>query len=264
LAKQTINIGAAPNDGTGDPIRDAFDKVNDNFDEIYSSYTATGAVSVGNSTVNSVVSNSGGLVTSTNAVSTVANTTTFKIGNSTVNATLTATQLSVSGGNTGITTANTTAIVVGNTTINSSITQTSLTLSTTSVNSSFVANSTVLNLGNNSVNAVANSTRLTIASANITSNTLGLGVSSIGSANFANGYTTLPNGLLYQWGYNGAVNSTANVTTFSVAFVNVFSVTATSSNAANYVAVSGANSTTITLTANDASNTGVYWTAIGK
>lgn len=35
MAKQTINIGSAPNDGTGDTARDAFDKVNDNFDELY-------------------------------------------------------------------------------------------------------------------------------------------------------------------------------------------------------------------------------------
>ena len=36
MAKQTINIGTAANDGTGDPLRDAFDKVNDNFTELYS------------------------------------------------------------------------------------------------------------------------------------------------------------------------------------------------------------------------------------
>lgn len=35
MAQQTIGIGAAPNDGTGDPIRDAFDKCNDNFTELY-------------------------------------------------------------------------------------------------------------------------------------------------------------------------------------------------------------------------------------
>jgi len=35
MAKQTINIGTAVNDGTGDPLRTAFDKVNDNFDELY-------------------------------------------------------------------------------------------------------------------------------------------------------------------------------------------------------------------------------------
>lgn len=35
MAKQTINIGASPNDGSGDQLRDAFDKTNDNFDELY-------------------------------------------------------------------------------------------------------------------------------------------------------------------------------------------------------------------------------------
>ena len=36
MAKQTINIGTTANDGTGDPIRSAFDKSNDNFTELYS------------------------------------------------------------------------------------------------------------------------------------------------------------------------------------------------------------------------------------
>jgi hypothetical protein len=35
MAKQTINIGTTANDGTGDPIRSAFDKTNDNFTELY-------------------------------------------------------------------------------------------------------------------------------------------------------------------------------------------------------------------------------------
>jgi len=33
--KQTINIGTAANDGTGDALRTAMDKVNDNFNEVY-------------------------------------------------------------------------------------------------------------------------------------------------------------------------------------------------------------------------------------
>lgn len=40
MADQIINIGAAPNDGTGDPLRTAFSKTNNNFSELY---TATGA-----------------------------------------------------------------------------------------------------------------------------------------------------------------------------------------------------------------------------
>jgi len=37
MAKQTINIGTSANDGSGDPLRTAFDKSNDNFDELYAS-----------------------------------------------------------------------------------------------------------------------------------------------------------------------------------------------------------------------------------
>jgi hypothetical protein len=36
MAKQLVNIGSAPNDGTGDPLRQAMDKINDNVNEIYS------------------------------------------------------------------------------------------------------------------------------------------------------------------------------------------------------------------------------------
>jgi len=37
MARQTINIGSTANDGTGDPLRTAFDKINDNFAELYGS-----------------------------------------------------------------------------------------------------------------------------------------------------------------------------------------------------------------------------------
>lgn len=42
MGKQSIGIGAAPNDGTGDTLRVAFDKVNDNFDEVYSAIEVKG------------------------------------------------------------------------------------------------------------------------------------------------------------------------------------------------------------------------------
>ena len=35
MAKQTINIGSAANDGTGDSLRDGADKINDNINELY-------------------------------------------------------------------------------------------------------------------------------------------------------------------------------------------------------------------------------------
>jgi len=36
MAQQTINIGTSPNDGTGDPLRNAFNKANLNFTDLYS------------------------------------------------------------------------------------------------------------------------------------------------------------------------------------------------------------------------------------
>ena len=47
MAKQIINIGASANDGNGDPLRNAFDKVNDNFNELYFSLgSSTNAVTL--------------------------------------------------------------------------------------------------------------------------------------------------------------------------------------------------------------------------
>jgi hypothetical protein len=43
MAQQTINIGTSANDGTGDPLRTAFDKANDNFNEIYAADFVTQA-----------------------------------------------------------------------------------------------------------------------------------------------------------------------------------------------------------------------------
>ena len=35
MAKQIVNIGTSANKGDGDPLRNAFDKINDNFNEVY-------------------------------------------------------------------------------------------------------------------------------------------------------------------------------------------------------------------------------------
>ena len=35
MAQKTINIGTSPNKGDGDILRVAFDKINDNFTELY-------------------------------------------------------------------------------------------------------------------------------------------------------------------------------------------------------------------------------------
>ncbi len=41
MAREIINVGNAPNDGTGDLLRDAFIKVNNNFGELYSFHSGS-------------------------------------------------------------------------------------------------------------------------------------------------------------------------------------------------------------------------------
>ena len=41
MALEVINVGAVPNDGTGDPIRTAYIKCNNNFAEVFSRYQET-------------------------------------------------------------------------------------------------------------------------------------------------------------------------------------------------------------------------------
>jgi hypothetical protein len=58
MAKQTINVGTTANDGTGDALRTAFTKVNNNFTEVYngkvrllgSNFTSLGANVTGTTT----------------------------------------------------------------------------------------------------------------------------------------------------------------------------------------------------------------------
>lgn len=65
MAKQTINVGAVPNDGTGDTLRDSFVKTNDNFTDVYTNKQDTLVSATNIKTVNgSSILGSGNLVVS--------------------------------------------------------------------------------------------------------------------------------------------------------------------------------------------------------
>lgn len=51
MAQQIINIGSAPNDGTGDVLRSAFDKINDNFSELYAKGAAGSNLDLNNNDI---------------------------------------------------------------------------------------------------------------------------------------------------------------------------------------------------------------------
>ena len=55
MAKKTVNIGTSANKGNGDPLRTAFGKINDNFDELYSALGSDGDLFDPNSVDQSLV-----------------------------------------------------------------------------------------------------------------------------------------------------------------------------------------------------------------
>lgn len=59
MSQQTINIGSAANDGTGDPLRTAFDKINDNFNEVYDKLGGSGLsnITLSGSTITNTITN---------------------------------------------------------------------------------------------------------------------------------------------------------------------------------------------------------------
>ena len=70
MTQQIINVGAVANDGTGTPLRTAFEYINDNFDELYANVGVASSISNGTSTVR-VVSSGGNVVTSVGGTSNV-------------------------------------------------------------------------------------------------------------------------------------------------------------------------------------------------
>jgi len=258
MAKQLVYRGGAPNDGQGDSLYNAFNKVNENFNELYSSFgsfssnnvTVANNMLFGNSTVNAIVNsssfriNSSGNVSITPSTISLGNTTVatsyLKVGNTTVNAQVNSISIKLYGS-------------VGNSTVNSSIIQ--------------VANTTtgtanlqpgLLKIGTSQIN----STSISAGIANVTTNTFTLGTSSIA----ANGYSRLPNGLLYQWGKVSA-NSTSTKIDFSTTFTALYSISVTPHNATYhstyFTMVVGSNTSSANVKTSNASSVDVYYTAIG-
>jgi hypothetical protein len=70
MAQRIVLVGATPNDGTGDRLRDAFVKVNANYTEQYTSWITSNNYTVGNTSVNTFINS-----TSISVGSIIANTT---------------------------------------------------------------------------------------------------------------------------------------------------------------------------------------------
>ena len=70
MSQYTINIGALPNDGTGDPLRTAFNEVNLNFNQVWATGLVNSNVQVANNTILTTNTN-GNLVLAPNGVGVV-------------------------------------------------------------------------------------------------------------------------------------------------------------------------------------------------
>lgn len=57
MAQQVINIGSTANDGTGDPLRTAFTKANQNFSELYARGAAGSNLDISDNQIEAVNSN---------------------------------------------------------------------------------------------------------------------------------------------------------------------------------------------------------------
>ena len=60
MAQQIINIGTSANDGTGDSLRSAFDKSNDNFNELYTAGAAGSNLDLSDNDIGVIASDANG------------------------------------------------------------------------------------------------------------------------------------------------------------------------------------------------------------
>ena len=70
MPQYTIDIGAAANDGTGDPLRTAFNEVNLNFDQVFNAGPVLSNVRIANNTILTTTTN-GNLILAPNGIGVV-------------------------------------------------------------------------------------------------------------------------------------------------------------------------------------------------
>lgn len=152
MTQQVINVGAAPNDGDGDPLRTAFTICNENFTELYNIGGITG-IANGNSNI-SIVEDSTVSISSTGVANvlvvsqtgaTILGTTAANIITATGNITSTGVFIGNGAGLTGITSSPAAGLITG-TTLSSNVVTSSLTTVGTLGNLAVTGNITSGNL----------------------------------------------------------------------------------------------------------------------
>ena len=289
MAQQTIGVGTVANDGTGDPLRTALQKVNSNFTELYTATSPAGAnISTNNISVTSKLNigtaagfNFGSLaVLEIDATQNTYVQAVIQNANSGINASSDLVVTSDTGNDSfgyidlGInssTYSNASYTVVGALGAYLYSSNSDFGIGTASTNNlifhtngTLAANERMRIAANGNIgigNTTPVNTLAVTGNVYVSQNTLSLGT----STNAANGYTYLPNGFKMNWGWVSA-NSSAGTVTFPSAYsTNAYVVTATSNSAtATFgAAVIATNNSTASIRTANATSTNVFWTAIG-
>ena len=70
MTQYVINIGAIPNDGTGDPLRTAFNEVNLNFNQVWATGLVGSNIAIDNNTILTTNTN-GNLILNPNGIGSI-------------------------------------------------------------------------------------------------------------------------------------------------------------------------------------------------
>lgn len=199
MSRQIIDIGKYPNDGTGDPIRTAMVKVNDNFQEVYGSWTATGPLILASDNSNTIITDKkitvGRVEVGANLF--VNSTALYINGNSYISSTIgVVPTLSVGFG----VFANATTVVVGNTVVNTVVSSTGVSSPSHSVIGGPKMDQTGITVG-----------PTFITNNNLTTPSLTAGNSTVNSVGFVNRNTLIDGDQLVTQNVVSKVYLTANV-----------------------------------------------------
>lgn len=301
---QNIDVGTTANDGTGDPLRTAMIKVNENFANAFVDPVITQTVTVGNSTVNAVIANTPSMSFSNSTWSGVINSIATQFSNTTYVANLNAMQLRLgtSTTNDSNVTINTSAAFIGNATANVTITSPVISVANSTqgnvniypnrilVGANVSVNNIAASFGNSSANLVMDYSVVRIANgtagmanvepgkitvgANVTINTTMI---TVRNANVTTntGFTLgSSNGSANGYTYlpNGLkmvwgwvlANTTVGDATFNDAFSTAVFSVTATGNTADYVYVTARTVSNVNIRTSNTTGTNVLFIAIGK
>ncbi len=275
MSQQNIDFGSFPDDPNADAIRTAFQKVQDNFDEIYAAATVGSVASVNGGAGITVNSPTGNVVVTSSISNVTLNTNTLRMGVTPANTSLTASitqtssqQITIDIDPANVFSANFSGVsgalanLTGTLTTNSN-SQPNITSVGTLANLTVTGNANVGNIGATGVVATTlGGTLTTISQPNVTSvgnltslnvtgnirssayiggnvSTTGANAIFVGDGGLLSNLTVSAGSSIVNGNSNVSITANGNVTTSVAGIADIFIVTSTGANVSGYLTVSG-------------------------